>query len=62
MTEQPVILAYIGPETMLPLASIIGAIVGVILMIWQRVVSFVSGAYARMLGKSALPSWTSRER
>ena len=60
--EHPVILAYIGPETMLPLASIIGAIVGVLLMIWQRVVSFVSNVYARLSGKSASPSWMSRGR
>jgi hypothetical protein len=62
MTEHQINLAYIGPETMLPLASIIGAIIGVLLMIWQRIVSFVSGAYARLLGKSASPSWMSRER
>jgi hypothetical protein len=53
MMEDPVILAYIGPETMLPLASIVGAIVGVLLMIWQRILSFVSGAYDRLFGKSA---------
>jgi len=60
--DHPVIFAYIGPETMLPLASILGAIVGVLLMIWQRVVSFVSGVYARLIEKFASPSWLSRER
>lgn len=34
------ILAYVGPETILPLASILGAIVGVLLMIWHRVIVF----------------------
>jgi hypothetical protein len=58
--EHPVIFAYIGPETMLPLASIIGGIIGVLLMIWQRIVSFVSGVYARLIGRSASPSWMSR--
>jgi hypothetical protein len=60
--EHPVIFAYIGPETVLPLASILGAIVGVVLMIWQRIVSFVSGVYARLMGKFVSPSWMSRER
>jgi hypothetical protein len=62
MNEHPVILAYIGPETVLPLASVIGAIVGVLLMIWQRVVSFVSGAYARLFRKSASAPWLPKER
>lgn len=62
MIERPVILAYIGPETVLPIASVIGAIVGVALMIWQRVVSFVSGAYARLSAKFLSPQWPSKER
>ena len=62
MIEHPVILAYIGPETVLPIASVIGAIVGVVLMIWQRVVSFVSGAYARLSGKVPSAQWPSKER
>jgi hypothetical protein len=62
MTEHPVILAYIGPETILPVASVIGAIVGVMLMIWQRVVSFVSGAYTRLFGRVTSVQWRSKER
>ncbi len=31
---------YIGPETMMPLASAFAAIVGVLLMFWRRVVGF----------------------
>jgi hypothetical protein len=62
MIEHPVILAYIGPETVLPIASVIGAIVGVVLMIWQRVVSFVSGTYARLSGKLPSAQWPSKER
>jgi hypothetical protein len=58
--EHPVIFAYIGPETVLPLASILGGIIGVLLMIWQRIVSFVSGVYTRLIGRSASPSWTPR--
>jgi hypothetical protein len=32
---------YIGPETMLPLASALTAILGVLLMFWQRVVGLL---------------------
>jgi hypothetical protein len=60
--HHPVILAYIGPETVLPLASVIGAIVGVLLMIWQRVVSFVSGVYTRLFRRSASARWLPKER
>ena len=62
MMKDPVILAYIGPETMLPLASVIGAIVGVVLMIWQRIVFFVRGAHAWVVRKSALARWLPKER
>ena len=33
---------YTGPETIMPLASVFAAIVGVLLMAWQRVVGLVS--------------------
>ncbi|MFN2433045.1 MAG: hypothetical protein ABR599_09595 [Gemmatimonadota bacterium] len=35
---------YIGPETILPLTSILGAAAGFLLMFWQRVVAFAKGA------------------
>jgi hypothetical protein len=62
MMDDPVILAYIGPETVLPLASVIGAIVGVLLMIWQRILFFVRGVYAWMARKSASARWLPKER
>jgi hypothetical protein len=37
----PMIMLYIGPETMLPLASALAAIGGVLLMFWQRFVGLV---------------------
>lgn len=37
----PVMMLYIGPETMLPLASALAAIGGVLLMFWQRFVGLV---------------------
>lgn len=32
---------YLGPETMLPLASSIAAITGAVLLFWRRIVKFV---------------------
>jgi hypothetical protein len=37
----PIILLYIGPETMLPLASALAAIAGVLLMFWHRLVGWI---------------------
>lgn len=37
----PMIVLYIGPETILPLASALAAIGGVLLMFWQRFVGLV---------------------
>jgi undecaprenyl pyrophosphate phosphatase UppP len=37
----PIIMLYIGPETMLPLASALAAIAGVLLMFWQRFVGLL---------------------
>lgn len=35
-----VVVLYIGPDQLLPLASALGAAVGVLLMVWHRVVAF----------------------
>jgi hypothetical protein len=37
----PMIMLYIGPETMLPLASALAAIGGVLLIFWHRLVGFI---------------------
>ena len=34
----PVVLLYVGPDQILPLASVLGAIVGIILICWRYVV------------------------
>jgi hypothetical protein len=39
-----VVLAYVGPDQILPLTSFFGAVVGVLLMFWNRVV----GLYVRV--------------
>ena len=37
----PFVFLYIGPETMLPLVSALAAILGVLLMVWQRFVGLL---------------------
>jgi hypothetical protein len=34
------VFLYVGPDQLLPLASVLAAVVGVLLMVWQRVVGF----------------------
>jgi hypothetical protein len=35
----PFVILYIGPDQILPLTSVLGGIVGVLLIVWQRLVS-----------------------
>jgi hypothetical protein len=42
------LFAYIGPETMMPVASIVAATVGVFLMFGRSVVSFGRGVISRV--------------
>jgi len=47
-------LLYIGPDTAMPLASAIAAVVGFAVMFWHRTVAIVKGtgrAIARLFGK-----------
>jgi hypothetical protein len=39
------LLLYVGPDQALPLLSILGAIVGVVLMWWRRLVSLTRRAF-----------------
>jgi len=34
----PIVFLYVGPETILPLTSALAAIVGIVLMLWHRIV------------------------
>ena len=45
---------YIGPETLMPLASAVAAVVGVILMFWRRTIMLVRVGFqkvARIFGR-----------
>lgn len=36
---------YVGPETLMPLASAIAAVAGVVLMFWRRTVGIVRASF-----------------
>jgi hypothetical protein len=37
--SSPTVLLYIGPDQIMPLTSVLGAVVGVVLVFWNRVVT-----------------------
>jgi hypothetical protein len=41
LRQLPGVILYIGPDQIMPLTSILGAIVGVALMFWNRLVGLV---------------------
>ncbi len=50
---------YVGPETLMPLASVLAAITGVIMLFWRRTVGivrasgrFVSRTFSRLFSRS----------
>ena len=45
------VLLYAGPDQLLPLASFLGAVIGVLLIGWQRLVMFVRRALQFLTGK-----------
>jgi hypothetical protein len=41
---------YLGPETLMPLASILAAIAGFFLLFWRLIVKFVKMVYRKIRG------------
>ncbi len=39
-------LAYLGPETVMPVTSLLAAIVGFLLLAWQRVIHWIRAPFA----------------
>jgi hypothetical protein len=50
-------LLYLGPETMMPLVSLLAALLGIILIFWRYIFSFIKKIF-RIKGK---PSATEQE-
>ena len=43
-------LGYLGPETLMPLASILAAIAGFFLMFWRLIAKFIKNTYRKVRG------------
>ena len=50
------VLLYIGPEAFLPLTSAIAAIVGVVMMFWNRVVGLARKIWLMVTGRTDKPA------
>ena len=46
LRHDPVVLAYVGPDQIMPLTSVLGALVGIALMFWNRLVGLAHKARA----------------
>ena len=56
--HQFLVVLYVGPETILPLTSALAAIVGVLLLVWHRVVGLIRKTWWFCTGKAQSPSQT----
>jgi len=56
------ILAYFGPETFLPLTSIVAAVVGVAMMFGRNTVRFVLYLFGRIVSGRGAPEGSARRR
>lgn len=57
----PGVFLYIGPDQIMPLTSILGAIVGVALMFWNRIVGLAHKCLAMFGRRSEIPDKPSAE-
>ncbi len=39
---------YLGPETLMPVASALAAVAGVIMMFWRRLITFTRARFAAL--------------
>jgi hypothetical protein len=49
--QLPLILLYAGPDQLLPLASFLGALIGILLIGWQRLVMLARRSFQFLAGK-----------
>jgi hypothetical protein len=48
-------LAYIGPDVLLPFASVLAGILGIVMIGWRYIVNGLRKAFCLVLGKSPPP-------
>lgn len=54
MYQLMILLFYGGPDQLIPLASVIGAIIGFLLIVWQRFIGLVRMAFKYFVQKIGL--------
>ena len=64
MTHLPMVFAYLGPETMLPMTSVVAGIVGFLMMFGRNAWSWASKTARRLVprGETSGPKPTRRLR
>jgi hypothetical protein len=50
--DQAILLLYLGPETIMPLASILGAVIGFLLVFWRLLLKPVKKFFGVVSGKN----------
>ena len=50
-TLGPLMVLYVGPDQILPLTSIIGALIGLLLMFWHRLVGLLRRFWQTLTGR-----------
>jgi hypothetical protein len=56
LTSSPTVLLYVGPDQIMPLTSVLGAIVGVVLMFWNRLVALFGRGSAKLTRRESSPA------
>ncbi len=56
MEQSSLLLAYIGPESILPLTSIAAAVVGFLLIFWNTCVWFIKRPFQLMFARKPVPT------
>ena len=46
---------YIGPDTLMPIASVFAAVAGFVMMFWRRLVGMVKFLVQRLTGRTSQP-------
>ena len=47
----PIVMSYIGPDVFLPFTSALAAIVGIVLMFWNRLVGIFRTLWLKVTGR-----------
>ena len=56
ITRSPTVLLYVGPDQLMPLTSILGAIVGVALIFWNKIVTLTRKGLSLFSRRGAPPA------